>query len=103
MLEELEYKKIFILKEKFSLMDYIDILGYAAGILVVVSLLPQAIKSWKTKSTKDISLIRYIIYILGLILWITYAIIIHNNPVTLMNSIGLVLALSILFLKIKYG
>lgn len=84
-------------------MDYIDILGYAAGILVVVSLLPQAIKSWKTKSTKDISLIRYIIYILGLILWITYAIIIHNNPVTLMNSIGLVLALSILFLKIKYG
>lgn len=35
---------------------FIDILGYVAGTLVVVSLLPQTIKSWKTKSTRDISL-----------------------------------------------
>jgi len=62
----------------FNSMTQIDILGYAAGILVVISLLPQAIKSRKTKSTKDISLRRYIIYAMGLILWITYAIIINN-------------------------
>jgi MtN3 and saliva related transmembrane protein len=84
-------------------MTYIDILGYVAGILVVISLLPQAIKSWKTKSTKDISLLRYIIYVTGLILWITYAILISNGPVAVMNSVGLVLALSILYLKLKYG
>jgi MtN3 and saliva related transmembrane protein len=84
-------------------MRYIDILGYVAGILVVISLLPQAIKSWKTKSTKDISLLRYIIYVTGLILWITYAAIIHNGPVAVMNGAGLVLAASILYLKIKHG
>jgi len=84
-------------------MIYVDILGYVAGILVVISLLPQAIKSWKTKSTKDISLIRYVIYVTGLILWITYAIIIGNGPVALMNIIGLILAISILGLKLKYG
>ena len=84
-------------------MTYIDILGYAAGLLVVLSLLPQAIKSWKTKSTKDVSLWRYIIYSTGLILWITYAAIIHNGPVALMNSVGLALALSILYLKIRHG
>lgn len=83
-------------------MVYIDILGYIAGILVVISLLPQVIKSWKTKSTKDISLLRYIVYVIGLILWIAYALIIKNIPVGLMNSIGLVLATSILYLKIKY-
>lgn len=82
---------------------WINTLGYFAGTLVVISLLPQAIKSWKTKSTKDISLLRYIVYITGLILWIIYAIIIHNNPVAIMNSVGLVLASSILYLKIKYG
>lgn len=81
----------------------IDILGYVAGIMVVISLLPQTIKSWKTKSTKDLSLWRYIIYSVGLVLWIIYAIIIGNGPVAAMNSIGLVLALSILFLKIKNG
>jgi len=81
----------------------IDILGYVAGILVVISLLPQVIKSWKTKSTKDISLARYIIYVSGLILWITYAVIINNGPVAIMNGVGLVLAVSILYLKIKHG
>lgn len=83
-------------------MAYIDILGYIAGILVVISLLPQAIKSWKTKSTQDISLWRYIIYTIGLILWIVYAVIVKNGPVAAMNSVGLLLALFILCLKLKY-
>lgn len=84
-------------------MSYIDLLGYVAGILVVISLLPQTIKSWKTKSTKDLSLLRYIVYSIGLILWIIYAVLIENGPVALMNSIGLILALSILYLKLKHG
>jgi MtN3 and saliva related transmembrane protein len=84
-------------------MIYIDILGYIAGIIVVISLLPQAIKSWRTKSTKDISLLRYVIYVTGLVLWIIYAMLINNGPVAVMNSVGLILALSILYLKIKYG
>ena len=84
-------------------MEYIDILGYVAGILVVISLLPQVIKSWKTKLTRDISLSRYVIYVIGLILWIIYAVIIQNGPVAAMNGIGLVLAVSILYLKIKHG
>ncbi len=83
-------------------MNSIQLLGYVAGILVVISLLPQTVKSWKTKSTKDLSLWRYIIYSVGLILWITYAIIINNGPVAVMNSVGLVLALSILYLKVRY-
>lgn len=81
----------------------IDLLGYAAGFLVVISLLPQAMKSWRTKSTRDISLTRYIIYTAGLILWIVYALIINNGPVAFMNALGLVLALSILALKLKHG
>ena len=84
-------------------MSNIDLLGYLAGILVVASLLPQVIKSWKTKSTKDISLARYVIYVAGLILWIAYAAIIGNGPVAVMNAIGLILALSILYLKLNYA
>lgn len=84
-------------------MEPIDLLGYFAGILVVISLLPQVIKSWKTKLTRDISLWRYIIYVIGLILWVLYAVIIDNGPVGVMNSIGLVLAVSILYLKIRHG
>jgi len=84
-------------------MKYIDALGYVAGILVVISLLPQIVKSWKTKSTKDISTWRYLIYIAGLILWITYALLIGNGPVAIMNSTGLLLAVTVLCLKARYG
>jgi len=84
-------------------MIWVDVLGYFAGILVVISLLPQVVKSWKTKSTRDISVYRYVIYVIGLILWVTYAFIIGNGPVGIMNGLGLILALSILYLKIKHG
>jgi len=83
-------------------MHLIDILGYIAGVLVVISLLPQAIKATRTKLTRDISLTRYIIYSIGLILWIIYAFMIKNAPVAFMNSVGLILAMYILVLKLKY-
>ena len=84
-------------------MQAIDLLGYSAGLIVVLSMLPQVWKSWKTKSTKDISLGRYLSYSFGLVLWIAYAIIIGNGPVATMNALGLLLALSILWLKLRYG
>lgn len=84
-------------------MESIDILGYSAGLIVVLSMLPQIVKSWRTKSTKYISLWRYVVYSIGLILWVIYAVVIGNGPVAAMNSVGLVLALSILWLKLRYG
>jgi MtN3 and saliva related transmembrane protein len=84
-------------------MNYIDVIGYIAGFLTLTSLIPQIIKSWKTKSTKDISLLRYIIYIIGIIMWLIYGIVLTNGPMIITNSISLTLASSILFLKLKYG
>jgi len=83
--------------------NYVDILGYIAGLLILVSLVPQIIKSWKTKSTKDISLLRYIIYIIGIIMWLIYGSLLNNGPMIISNSINLLLASSILYLKLKYG
>lgn len=51
----------------------------------------------------DLSLTRYVIYVTGLVLWIIYAVMIQNGPVAAMNFVGLILALSILILKIRYG
>jgi len=83
-------------------MQGIDIFGYIAGLLVVISLLPQLTKAWRTKLVRDLSYWRYIIYSLGLILWIIYAIIIQNGPIGVMNSVSLIFSLSILYLKFRY-
>lgn len=82
---------------------WINILGYTAGILVVISMLPQVIKSFRTKSTKDISLSRSIIYAIGVVLWTLYGILIHNGPLTAMNSVGATLGIMMLILKLKHG
>lgn len=42
-------------------------------------------------------------YTIGLVLWVTYALIIHNAPVAAMNIVGLLLAIVILFMKVRYG
>ena len=80
----------------------VDTIGYIAGILIIISLVPQIIKSWKTKSTTDLSLTRYLIYVAGVVMWLVYGIVISNNPMIVMNTINLTLALSVVYLKLKY-
>lgn len=41
---------------------FISIIGYLAGILAIITFVPQAIKTIKTKETKHLSLQTYIIY-----------------------------------------
>lgn len=84
-------------------MGYLDLIGYIAGALVIGSLIPQMIKSWRTKSTKDLSLGRYLIYISGIIMWLVYSFLILNKPMIISNIIALMFASSILFLKLRYG
>jgi MtN3 and saliva related transmembrane protein len=51
-------------------MNWVAIMGLVAGMLTIISFLPQAIKTIKTKSTKDISLGIYIVLMAGTGLWI---------------------------------
>ena len=73
-----------------------------AAFLTTFSFFPQAIKVWKTKSTKDISLLMFALFTLGVFLWLIYGIILSDVPIILANSITLILALFILINKIKY-
>lgn len=80
-----------------------EIVGFVAGILVAGSLLPQVIKSWKTKSTNDISLGWSKISLCGQATWIVYGVLITSYALIVMSSVTLVMALSIFYLKLKYG
>lgn len=83
-------------------MAFLDIVGYIAGFLVAIALTPQVIKAWKTKSTKDISIIWTLILMLGLFLWIVYGIANNLLPIMIFVSIEFLLAFSMFLLKITY-
>jgi len=83
-------------------MDTITILGLAAGTLTTIAFLPQMMKTWQTKSAKDVSFLMLITFNIGLFLWLMYGIYLQALPIILANGVTLVFNLIILWLKIKY-
>jgi len=81
----------------------ITILGLLAGVLTTISFIPQVMKTWKFKETKDISLLMYIIFFTGILLWFSYGVLIDNTPIIVANGVSLVLVFIVLSLKIRYG
>ncbi|MCA1904082.1 MAG: hypothetical protein CV045_01840 [Cyanobacteria bacterium M5B4] len=84
-------------------MNWIDVLGMVAATLSTLSFLPQVIKVWQTRSTKDLSTITLVSLNLGIFLWLVYGFLIQKAPVIIANAITLILTLTMLFLKRKYG
>lgn len=84
-------------------MDATMLLGLAAGTLTTIAFVPQLAKTWRTRSTKDVSLGMFSIFCTGVLLWLIYGVLIQSVPVVLANGVTLVLAGAILSLKIKFG
>jgi MtN3 and saliva related transmembrane protein len=85
------------------MMELITILGLFAAFLTTVASIPQVIKTWKTKHAKDLSLSWLILFASGLFFWLVYGILIGDLPLIFANSISLLLALSLLVMKRRFG
>ena len=83
-------------------MYQIEILGYIAGFIVATALAPQIIKTWKTKSAKDISTLWAVVLMSGLFLWVIYAIIQKIMPLTVFGIIEFSMASLLLIFKLHY-
>ncbi len=83
-------------------MTYIDIIGFMAGTLTTIALIPQVVKALKTRLTRDVSLVWAIALTLGVFLWLMYGILIYSLPIIIANSITFILSVIVLILKIKY-
>ena len=75
-----------------------EVVGIFAGALSCSTFLPQVIKTWKSKSTKDVSLTMFLIASAGTILWLVYGILIHSISIVGTNIIVLIFSLTMLFL-----
>jgi MtN3 and saliva related transmembrane protein len=83
-------------------MDVITVVGLVAALFTTASLLPQLIKVYKTKSTKDISTCMFALFGGGVLLWFIYGLLINDLPIIIANSLAFVQAMIILFFKAKY-
>lgn len=83
-------------------MDPVKILGLVAGSLTTIAFVPQVIKTYQSRSAKDLSLGMFMIFCSGTIGWLTYGILIDDLPVILANAVTLVLSAVLIIFKIVF-
>lgn len=83
-------------------MNTTDLIGYCAAFLTTLAFVPQAHHSWKTRDLSGISLPMYGLFSLGVLGWLIYGFLIDSWPIVTANSITLILACAVLYLKIKH-
>jgi MtN3 and saliva related transmembrane protein len=76
-----------------------DYLGFTAATCTTAAFLPQAIKVWQERAAAGISFGMYIIFVIGVTLWLCYGILLDAWPIIVANGLTLLLATSILFMK----
>ena len=91
------------MNEETTTMTLLDMLGFLAGACTTLAFLPQILQVWRTRQVADISLGMYTIFVFGVALWLAYGIWSDAPPVVAANAITLVLAGSVLVMKIRYG
>lgn len=79
-----------------------NIIGFIAGFLIAISMVPQLIKSYKTKKVEDVSFLMLFIILLGTFLWVIYGMLIVSFPIIAMDGFGFFITLILVFMKIKY-
>ena len=80
-----------------------EIIGFTAAAVGTSLMLPQVIKSIKTKKVGDISFGMLWLYFFNCLLWLIYGSLILAWPVIVCNFIALIISILQLFLKIKYS
>lgn len=83
-------------------MTPVEIVGYSAACLTTAAFLPQAVKSIRHKDTRSLSLGMYVLFTLGISLWLAYGILKQDGAIIAANSVTLVISLTILAIKIRY-
>jgi MtN3 and saliva related transmembrane protein len=78
----------------------IQAVGFLAGALTTIAFIPQVARTWRTRSTEDLSLPMLIIFNVGVVLWLVYGVALREAPMMLWNAATLPMSISLLVLKV---
>ncbi len=81
----------------------ITLIGLAAAFCTTIAYLPQVLQTWRTRSTKDLSLPMFAVMTTGVFLWLVYGLLVRDVPLIAANGVTLVLSGTILTFKLRHG
>ena len=80
-----------------------DLTGYSAAVIGTVLMVPQVLRSWRTRQVDDLAFGMVLLYVLNCGLWLAYGVMIRAQPVVLCNAAAFLISLVQLSLKLRYG
>lgn len=80
-----------------------EIMGFIAGLLTLLTYVPQAVKTLRTRQTADLSLLTLILLTTSALLWVVYGLGNHLLAVWLTNVVVTALGGAILTVKLMEG
>jgi MtN3 and saliva related transmembrane protein len=84
-------------------MTRVALLGLVAACCTTIAFVPQVVRIWRTRSTRDISLGMFVVLTVGMLLWLVYGLLVRDLPLVLANSATFTMSLTILVLKVRNG
>ena len=84
-------------------MNWINVIGYTAGVLTAITFLPQVIKTWKMKAAGELSFLMIILVASSVTMWIIYGFLLNNNVIIVTNIVVLILSLILVYFKLNYN
>jgi len=77
-------------------MEILPIITTIFGTFMGLAYFPQTYKIFKRKSAKDVSLLTYSFFGIGVAIWLIYGISIMNYPIIISNATALIGAFSVI-------
>lgn len=81
---------------------FTQMLGYLGSVTSIITLMPQVLKTWKTKSVFDISFATLVIQTIQVVAWLVYGALLQNIPLILVNLVMFTNTILLVLMKIKY-
>lgn len=89
---------MYLREIKPTFMDNIaQIIGLVSALLTTTAFLPQVIKTWRTRSTSDLSPLMFSLFFVGIAGWLVYGLLIQDIPIIIANVVTICLAGAILY------
>jgi MtN3 and saliva related transmembrane protein len=79
----------------------VEVIGLLGATFTTLAFVPQVVKIWKNQSSNGVSLSMYVCMLVGIIIWLTYGILINSIAVIAANILSGILQVVIIFLTLK--
>jgi MtN3 and saliva related transmembrane protein len=81
---------------------WVELIGGVGAVCTTVAFVPQLVRVWKLKRAEEISGAFFLLFTVGIVIWLVYGVLIDSWPIIIANAVTIVIATAILVLKFKW-